>query len=99
MQVRTALLLVAVLDDAQSDLPREVLNLARIKAKMRESLDLAPHYTCTAATTNSARTFLGHRHCFDSALNEQPRDGECDPHCASDDTHHREHWFARNEIE
>jgi hypothetical protein len=52
-------LLVAVLAHAQSELPREVLNLARIKAKMRESLDLAPHYTCTAATPNSAENILG----------------------------------------
>jgi hypothetical protein len=55
MQVRTALLLLAILARAESDLPREILNLSRIRAKMRESVDLAPHYTCLETVARSHR--------------------------------------------
>jgi hypothetical protein len=55
MTIRAIVLLVAVLAKAQTALPPEVLDLSRIKAKMRENLDRMPHYTCLETIERSHR--------------------------------------------
>lgn len=50
-----AAFLLAALANAQSELPREVLDLAHIRAKMRDNLARVPRYTCLETIERSHR--------------------------------------------
>jgi hypothetical protein len=55
MATTVIVLLLSALVEAQSELPREVLDLSRIKAKMNENLDRLPDYTSLETINRSHR--------------------------------------------
>jgi hypothetical protein len=79
MAATVIVLLLGALVEAQSELPREVLDLSRIKAKMNENLDRLPDYTCleTISRFHRATAASVFRH-VDTVRVEVARIGEAD---------------------